>query len=102
MYNKFIPASMPSRDKDCACVPGYDDTTFTTSRHVIQQYDSDTGNMSAMFTVEMTDIGEVMLKTFDRDGRIVQTNISYDTAFKLQTAISDAMDELEEYMGINV
>ena len=88
-------------DLGCSCQPP-NDYTYSTSREVIQQFTSGTAQLECMFTVETTKDDTILLKVFDNLGYMVSTTISYDTAHKLQTAISDAMDELEDTLGVNV
>ena len=107
----YTPASMPSHnchDPECGLCdyqPNFtmpeSNSTYSTSREVIQQLSKGTSKLEAMFTVETTEDDMILLKSFDSNGFMVQTTISYDTAYKLQTAISDAMDELEASLDVN-
>ena len=112
MSKMYTQASMPSHKchgPECdICDDPIDfpmpesDNTYSISREVIQQFTSGTSQLECMFTVETTEDDTILLKVFDNGGYMVSTTISYDTAHKLQTAISDAMDELEDTLGVNV
>lgn len=88
MSTQFTPPSMPSSN-----------STFTETREVIQQFESDHGTLEVTFTVEVTPNDEVLLKCFT-DGASVITRLSYETANDLQCALSDALDELEASMDL--
>lgn len=113
MSKMYTQASTPSHnfhDPECGLYDCQTDTpmpesdaTYSTSREVIQQFTVGSSKLEAMFTVETTvDDDMILLKSFDNNGFMIQTAISYDTAYKLQTAISDAMDDLEATMGVNL
>ena len=112
MSKMYTQASMPSHecgDTSCGCNNDYapdltdisNGLSYSTSREVIQQFTSGTSQLECMFTVETTEDDTILLKVFDNGGYMVSTPISYDTAHKLQTAISDAMDELEATLDVN-
>lgn len=95
-----IPPSMPLPDKDPHLSTGpSDDTKYSTTREVIQQFTTGTTEMENMFTVETNVNDNIILKVFDNWGHIISAEISYDTAHLLQTALSNAMDDLEAAMG---
>lgn len=86
---------------------GYADTdadyaeSFTEARDVVQQFSANNGSLEAMFTIELSKDSEaILLKAFD-NGLAIHTSLTYETADKLQRAISDALDEMEEYAGVN-
>lgn len=69
--------------------------SFTESREVIQQFNSNDGALDCMFTLEMsTDKDIIILKSFDPD-RMVITALTYDTAVALYRALSGHLDTLE-------
>ena len=81
-------------------LPTMPSLSVTTDTRVIEQLDM-MNNLEAKFLVKCNpDQGIITLLNF-KLGHVIQSDLTYDTAYALYMALSDALDTLEEDMIIN-
>ena len=72
--------------------------SVTDARHVIEQANGASGDIEAKFIVRcLPDLDLVQVLNF-KNGTMIQSELTYDTAHALYMALSDALDELEDTM----
>ena len=75
-----------------------DSTSRTDARRVVRQTHSHTGELQVLYSLEVDeDYDQVILNTHSNTEMIVGY-LTYDTAYALYMALSDALDDLEENM----